>query len=277
MRADSNPSREHGIVDGMMSATSQKYASIAAPGAPSPVAALAAALTLFALTTGCATTPSAGGGETDNDPLVSVNRSIYMVNDLLDRAIGEPVATAYIEYVPRPARQSVSNFFDNVAYPNTILNGFLQGKVRQGLRDAGRFFVNSTFGLLGIWDMATPFGLEAHDEDFGQTLSLWGVNEGAYLVLPLIGPNTVRDAPNLGVSTVTNVLFYTSTPFVVPVAVLRLVDQRSRADEAVKFRDSAAVEPYLFTREAYRQHRKFLTYDGAPPMDDDDLFDETLN
>ena len=237
---------------------------------------MVATLTLFTLMTGCATTQSADVGATDPDPLESVNRQVYLANDFIDQAIGEPVAKAYIKYAPRPIRKSVSNFFDNVTYPNTILNSFLQGKTQQGFHDVGRFVVNSTFGLLGIWDMATPLGLQAHTEDFGQTLSFWGVNEGAYLILPFIGPNTVRDAPNLGVSAITNILFYTSNPFVVPVAILGFIDQRARVDEAVKFRDQAAVEPYLFTREAYRQHRKFLTHDGNPPIEDDGFFDETL-
>ena len=237
---------------------------------------MVAILTLFALMTGCATTQSADVGVMYADPLELVNRPIYLANDFIDQSIGEPVATAYIEYTPHPVRKSVSNFFDNVAYPNTILNSFLQGKTQQGFHGVGRFVVNSTFGLLGIWDMATPLGLQAHVEDFGQTLSLWGMNEGAYLVLPFIGPNTVRDAPNLGVNTVTNVLFYTSNPFVVPIVILGFIDERARLNEAVKIRDQVAVEPYLFTREAYRQHRKFLTYDGDPPIEDDWLFDETL-
>ncbi len=237
---------------------------------------LAAALTMVALMTGCATTQSADSGEADNDPIESLNRHIYQVNDFIDQTIGKPVATTYLEYIPRPVRNSVSNFFDNVAYPNTILNNFLQGKVHQGFRAAGRFFVNSTFGFLGVWDMATPLGLHAQVEDFGQTLSLWGVNEGAYMVLPFLGPNTIRDAPGLGVGTVTNILFYVSNPFVVPIAILGFVDKRARAEEAINLRDRIAIEPYLFTREAYRQHREFLTYDGDPLIEDEWDFDETL-
>lgn len=226
------------------------------------------------VTTGCATTQSADLDVADNDPLESVNRPIYWINDLLDRTIAEPMVGAYIDYTPRPVRQSVSNFFDNVVYPNVILNDFLQGKGMQGLEDSGRFLVNSTFGFLGIWDVATPLGLEAHDEDFGQTLGTWGMDEGSYLVLPFIGPNTLRDAPNLGVSTVTNILFYISTPAVVPIALLGFIDKRAKLEETVKFRDDTAVEPYLFTREAYLQHRKFLIHDGAPPVEDDFLLDD---
>ena len=228
--------------------------------------------------TGCAVTPSVEPGAADHDPLESVNRPIYRANDFLDRTIAKPVTAAYVAYTPQPVQNSVSNFFDNLVYPSVILNDFLQGKGSQGLDDSTRFFVNSTFGFLGIWDMATPLGLEAHDEDFGQTLGVWGMNESIYLVLPFIGPSTVRDVPNLGVTTVTNILFYVNSPVAVPIALLGFIDQRVKLDEAVTYRDSTAVEPYLFTREAYRHHRRFLIYDGNPPIDDDlsldDLFDD---
>jgi phospholipid-binding lipoprotein MlaA len=232
----------------------------------------------FALLTGCATMQSADPEVPDNDPFESVNRPIYRANDFIDRRIAKPVTEAYVSYTPQPVQNSVSNFFDNVVYPNVILNDFLQGKGTQGLEDLGRFLVNTTFGFLGVWDMATPLGLEAHDEDFGQTLGVWGMDESIYLVLPFIGPSTVRDVPNLGVSTVTNILFYVPSPYVVPVALLGFIDLRARLEEAITFRDETAVEPYLFTREAYLQHRKFLIYDGNPPVDDDlylgDPFDD---
>lgn len=232
----------------------------------------------FALLTGCATMQSADPEVPDNDPFESVNRPIYRANDFIDRRIAKPVTEAYVSYTPQPVQNSVSNFFDNVVYPNVILNDFLQGKGTQGLEDLGRFLVNTTFGFLGVWDMATPLGLEAHDEDFGQTLGVWGMDESIYLVLPFIGPSTVRDVPNLGVSTVTNILFYVPSPYVVPVALLGFIDLRARLEEAITFRDETAVEPYLFTREAYLQHRKFLIYDGNPPIDDDlylgDPFDD---
>ena len=239
---------------------------------------LAVGWSAFALLTGCATMQSADPEVSNNDPFESVNRPIYRGNDFIDRRIARPVTEAYVSYTPQPIQNSVSNFFDNVVYPNVILNDFLQGKGTQGLEDLGRFLVNTTFGFLGVWDMATPLGLEAHDEDFGQTLGVWGMDESIYLVLPFIGPSTVRDVPNLGVSTVTNILFYVPSPYVVPVALLGFIDLRARLEEAITFRDETAVEPYLFTREAYLQHRKFLIYDGNPPIDDDlylgDPFDD---
>jgi len=214
----------------------------------------------------------AGASDSSHDPIEVVNRPVYQVNDIVDEYVGEPVSQFYIDYTPEPIRSSVSNFFDNVTYLNVILNDFLQGKGKQGFEDSSRFLINSTFGALGLFDMATPLGLEKHDEDFGQTLAVWGINQGPYLVLPLLGPNTVRDVPDLGVSTVTNILFYVSNPVAVPVAMLGFIDKRSRLDQAIRFRDEAAVEPYLFTREAYLQHRNFLIYDGNPPIEEEDLF-----
>lgn len=231
----------------------------------------------FTVLTGCATTKSADPAVSDHDPFEPVNRRIHRINDIADHWIAKPVTEAYVSYTPGPIRHSVSNFFDNVAYPSVILNDFLQGKGAQGLEDLGRFGVNTTFGFLGIWDMATPLGLEAHDEDFGQTLAVWGMEKSTYLVLPFIGPTTVRDTPNLGVTAVTNILFYVPNPYVVPVALLGFIDYRAGVDEDVTFRDATAVEPYLFTREAYLQHRRFLIYDGNPPVDEDLLLDDPSN
>ena len=228
----------------------------------------------FTVLTGCATTPSTDTEVSHYDPFESVNRRIHGVNDFVDRKIAKPVTQTYVSYTPRPIRHSVSHFFDNVVYPSVILNDFLQGKGTQGLDDLGRFLVNTTFGFLGVWDMATPLGLEAHDEDFGQTLAVWGMDESTYLVLPFLGPTTVRDAPNLGVTAVTNILFYVPNPYAVPIALLGFIDYRAGVDEAVTFRDETAVEPYLFTREAYLQHRRFLIYDGKPPVDDDLFLDD---
>ncbi|MDT7043929.1 VacJ family lipoprotein [Candidatus Nitronereus thalassa] len=207
-----------------------------------------------------------------DDPIEVINRPIYHANDILDQYVGEPISRVYIDYTPEMVRSSVSNFFDNVSYLNVILNDFLQGKGKQGVEDSSRFLINSTFGALGLFDIATPLGLEKHNEDFGQTLAVWGVGQGSYLVLPFLGPNTARDVPDLGFSTVTNILFYVSNPVAVPVAVLGFIDKRSRFDQAIQIRNEVAVEPYLFTREAYLQHRNFLIYDGNPPIEDEDLF-----
>ena len=210
--------------------------------------------------------------DSQDDPFEVINRPVYQANGMLDRYVGEPVSRVYIDYTPGPLRSTVSNFFDNLTYLSVVLNDFLQGKGEQGLADSGRFLINSTFGAFGLFDVATPLGLKRHDEDFGQTLAVWGMGQGSYLVLPFLGPTTARDVPDIGVSAVTNILFYVSSPVVAPVAILGFVDKRSRFDQAIQIRNELAVEPYLFTREAYIQHRNFLIYDGDPPIDDDDLF-----
>jgi phospholipid-binding lipoprotein MlaA len=233
------------------------------------LAEVALCLTLLLVVSGCATTPSSEGS---GDPLEPMNRHIYKFNDKLDKAVLKPVADFYVRVTPEPVRNSVSHFFDNVKYPNVILNDFLQGKLQNGLDDIGRFTVNTTMGIVGLFDVASKMGMKPHDEDFGQTLGWWGSPAGPYLVLPLLGPNTVRDSPDLVVSTVTNVLFYVPTAAVtIPLSVLGVIDMRARASNAIRFVNEAALDPYVFTREAYLQRRVFLIYDGHPPMQ---FFDE---
>ena len=167
--------------------------------------------------------------------------------------------------------------------PNTVMRtyDFLQGKVRQGFQDSLRFVVNSTVGLGGFFDMAAPMGLPQHDEDFGQTLGVWGVNTGSYLFVPLIGPSTYRDAPGIPVSVFSNLLFYAGTfassAIVGPVTVLSIIDRRARLSGPMRVRDQAALDPYLFVREGFLQQRKHLIYDGDPPPESyEDPMDEDL-
>ncbi|MEO8767778.1 MAG: VacJ family lipoprotein, partial [Nitrosospira sp.] len=146
-----------------------------------------AAILLFTYTmliTGCATTRPHDQATAPIDPYENVNRKSYDITDVLDRKILEPIANKYIDYVPIRMQHSIANFYDNLAYPNVILNSFLQGKVRQGFQDTLRFVVNSTIGGVGLFDMASPMGLPSHDEDFGQTLGVWGVNANTYLFIP---------------------------------------------------------------------------------------------
>ena len=158
---------------------------------------------------GCATAPKKDDPDLDPvDPHEKVNRASYDLTDRVDRLIFEPVVNVYIDYVPNAAQRSIGNFYDNLSYPNVVLNDFLQGKVRQGLQDSLRFFVNSSVGLFGLFDMATHMGLQKHDEDFGQTLGVWGVNPGSYLFIPFLGPSSERDVSGIPVSIFTNVLFY---------------------------------------------------------------------
>jgi phospholipid-binding lipoprotein MlaA len=212
---------------------------------------------------GCATTSDTVN--TGNDPWQPANRPVYNFNDKLDKYVLEPVAKKYDEFTPRLMREGITNFFDNVQYLNVILNDLLQGKVKQGFSDLGRVTVNTTLGIGGLMDLATPMGLAKHDEDFGQTLGTWGAGEGRYLVLPFAGPNSVRDAPDFITSTLLNPLTYIGGVVLLPVGALGVINSRANLLDATRIRDEAALDPYTFVREAYRQRRTSLIYDGDPP------------
>ncbi|HKK14435.1 MAG TPA: VacJ family lipoprotein [Gammaproteobacteria bacterium] len=221
--------------------------------------ALAGAIALA----GCAVRPPY---EPANDPLEPVNRAVYKFNDTVDRALIKPVAQGYKKAVPQPVRTGVGNFFDNLKAPVVVVNDLLQGKVAQGGMDTSRFIWNSTVGLAGLIDVATPMGLEQHDEDFGQTFGAWGIGEGWYLVLPLLGPSTVRDAAGLPPAWVMDPVYRTSDMALRNGAVvLRTVNTRARLLGASNVLQTAALDPYLYTREAYRQYRWNRIYDGNPP------------
>ncbi len=220
------------------------------------------------LLAGCATVADNG----DGDPMESPNRAFHSLNKTLDKAIVGPVSEAYVWITPEILRTSIGNFFSNLGTLSVVLNDLLQGKFEQGVEDAGRFIVNSTFGIGGLFDVATGVGLERHNEDLGQTFGVWGAGEGAYLELPVLGPNSVRDAPDLVSSTYTNPLYYIFQSSVsLPLTVLKLIDDRARLAGAIRLRDKSALDTYIFTREAYRQRRTHLIYDGNPP---DDAFDD---
>jgi phospholipid-binding lipoprotein MlaA len=212
---------------------------------------------------GCASIPS---GERDaDDPHESFNRSMFTFNDKLDRAVLKPVSKAYTKALPEPVRTGVSNFYNNITYLDTTLNSFLQGKGKQGASDLGRFLINSTIGVVGIFDVATPMGLVQHNEDFGQTLAVWGARDDQYLMYPVWGPSSVRDTGGIVVSLLTNPIFYAAAPVAVPLGLLQVVDLRARNEGFARFLDEAALDPYVFLRESYLQHREFEIYDGNPP------------
>ncbi len=217
---------------------------------------------------GCATT---SGDKSDIDPYEGFNRTMYSFNSTVDEHIAEPVAGAYTTVTPEVVQTGVSNFFQNLSNINVILNDLLQGKVEQGIQDSGRFAINSTVGILGLFDVAEKIGWEQHDEDFGQTLAVWGVDSGPYLVLPFFGPTTLRDTPSFAVDALTNPLL-TLYPALIG---LDFVDTRARADGSIQFVNEAALDPYVFTRESFLQWRNFLINDGETPVDkiDDDIED----
>ncbi|WJW76736.1 VacJ family lipoprotein [Thiohalobacter sp. IOR34] len=218
---------------------------------------------LLALASGCALTPPE---EEVSDPLEPINRVIDSFNDKVDRALIKPAARGYRKVVPGPLRNRVGNFFSNLEEPLTVTNDILQGKFRQGAEDGMRFVFNSSFGLLGLFDVATSFGLPKHQEDFGQTFARWGFGEGWYLVLPFLGPSNVRDGIGLfGDYALDPVARHDEMRERNGLAALRLVDDRSRLLAASKIRDTGALDRYLFTREAYRQLRWNRIHDGNPP------------
>lgn len=216
---------------------------------------------------GCATTKTKGN-DNNKDPWEGFNRAMYNFNDKVDKYVFIPVAEKYAEYTPEPVRTSVTNFFSNILTLNTMVNDFLQGKADHGMEDLGRIVINSAFGIGGLFDPATGLGIPKHREDFGQTLGVWGAGSGPYLVLPLLGPSSVRDAPGLGVGALLNPGFYISSIAIPPIGALGVVNERSNLLEATRIRDEAALDPYIFTREAYLQKRLSEVYDGAPPVED---------
>jgi phospholipid-binding lipoprotein MlaA len=219
---------------------------------------------LFALG-GCATV----GGNPD-DPLEGYNRAMFSFNDSVDKAVLKPVASGYNKVMPEVARTGVSNFFSNTGDVWIGVNNILQGKVGQGASDFGRFAINTTVGVVGLFDVASNAGLEKHNEDFGQTLGRWGVGSGAYVVLPLLGPSDVRDGFSLVVDMYGNPLRYVSNvPTRNELYGVRLVDTRTNLLDVSQLMEEAALDRYVYVRSAYLQRRRSLVYDGNPPPEPD--------
>jgi len=207
-----------------------------------------------------------------SDPLEGFNRTMYRFNDKFDRYLAKPVAKGYRFILPEFARQGVSNFFSNLHDPVIMVNDLLQAKFVNAASDLGRFLVNSTIGIAGLLDVASPMGLDKHDEDFGQTLAVWGVGEGPYLVLPILGPSTVRDSVALVPDwELYPINYWVDSGTRDKLIVVEFVNRRAQLLDAGDILEQAAGEdPYVFVREAYFQHRRNQTYDGntpAPPPD----------
>ncbi|HEV2109925.1 MAG TPA: VacJ family lipoprotein [Gammaproteobacteria bacterium] len=231
--------------------------------------ALAAACLLLA---GCASAPPDYVTQT-KDPWEGMNRAIYGFNDKLDKAVVRPVATTYVRAVPEPARNRFHAFLSNLDEPVTVANDLLQGKAKQTLQDTGRFLINSTLGLLGFFDVAKHLGLPHHDEDFGETLAHWGVPSGPYLVLPVLGPSTVRDAGGRYVDIYADPPKENMPPrYRNAVTVMDGLDTRVGLMQVNASIDSA-YDPYVFVRDAYLQNRRYNIYDGNPPLQSQDYPD----
>ncbi len=223
---------------------------------------------------GCASTNG------PNDPIEGVNRGVYGFNEGLDTYAIEPASRGWTAITSSGIRQRVGNFYTNLQAPGFILNDTLQGKPIEAGRGTVRFVLNTTVGLLGFFDPAEAwFGFESQREDFGQTLGVWGAESGSYLVVPLFGPSSVRDVTQYPVAHFTNVMTYITldTLSFGLLTAVNVVNSRAQADGMARFRDQSAVDPYVFTRSAYRQYRQRQILDGEPATDEDpyaDYFEE---
>lgn len=224
---------------------------------------------LVAFLTGCATVPP-GAGQDPRDPLEAFNRQVFEFNEGLDKVVLKPLAQVYDKVLPRPVQECLSNGFSNLREPSNAVNNLLQGKASEAVSDVCRFAVNTTVGLLGCFDVASRMGLEKHREDFGQTLGVWGVGNGAYLVLPLFGPSTLRDTAGLGVETVLDVNFWLNDVAVRnTIFAVRTVHYRAELLKTDELISGAALDKYTFLRDGYLQRRRNLVYDGNPPRQRD--------
>ena len=220
-----------------------------------------AAISLFALTlVGCATVPPSE--RTPRDPWQRMNRGIYKFNDVFDRAIARPAARVYLRALPEVVRTGLNNFFNNITYPDIIVNALLQGQLKPFARDTGRFVVNSTVGLAGLFDPASRMGLPLEERDFGQTFGKWGFPSGPFLVIPFLGPADVRDGLGRIPDAYAGPWPYIKNPYW-EYGTWMLYEVRNRAD-LLPLTDMAnkTYDPYAFERNAYLQHRDFMIQIG---------------
>lgn len=233
------------------------------------ISGIIASILLALMLTGCAT-------QANKDPLEGINRGIYKFNDAADKAVIKPVAGAYKAVVPSPIRSGVNNFFSNLGTFVTAINDLLQFKFNKAMDDAGRFVINSTVGILGVIDVASMDNVPKNNEDFGQTLGYWGVGSGAYVMLPLLGPSTLRDTGGLAVDTwAFDPIGYIDEPAARNgLYVLKFVDKRAQYLPASDLLDEAALDPYVFMRDAYMQRRASQIEDGAVTKTNEDEYNE---
>jgi phospholipid-binding lipoprotein MlaA len=210
----------------------------------------------------------------EQDPWQGLNRNIFEFNEWTDRHILRPTAVAYTNYIPGFVRSGVGNVFDNVATPVISLNQLLQGKPKASASDFGRFLINTTLGLGGLFDIASKTGLAKHQEDFGQTFGVWGAGTGHYIVLPFLGPSNVRDSFGLAVNSVLNpIRLISPVEDRALVTALYVVDVRA---DLIGVDELVMGDRYLFRRDTYLQSRAFQINDGVGDEDPfaDDGFDD---
>jgi phospholipid-binding lipoprotein MlaA len=210
----------------------------------------------------CASIPP-GSTLDPRDPFERYNRAMFSFNQTVDDKVLKPVATGYTDVIPDLIRTAIGNFFGNIGDVWTAVNNFLQGKPREGTSDVARVVLNSTFGIVGLIDVATPAGLVQHEEDFGQTLGVWGVKSGPFLVLPILGASTVRDGLARPVDLYADPITQIDSAGVEnSLRALRLVDYRATLLYSTRMMEEAALDPYLFVRDAYLQRRESRVRDG---------------
>lgn len=224
---------------------------------------------------GCSTTPAT---HANKDPWEGWNRDVHDFNKDFDDTILKPLAKGYQETVPNPVDESITNIFSNINDIGVTINDFLQLKFVQGGMDASRFLINTTVGVVGIFDVAKMVDLPKHDEDFGQTLGFWGVPSGSYMVLPFLGASSPRDTIGLIGDALFNPLTYVSAfggfaanAATASATAVDVTDTRSDLMSSEKIVNEASVDRYDFVKNAYLQRREFLIHDGNPPEEADDL------
>jgi phospholipid-binding lipoprotein MlaA len=223
---------------------------------------LAAWMIVFA--SGCAT-------NNPRDPFEPFNRAMFAVNDAVDAAVVKPTAQAYRKVTPSLVRAGIDNFFDNLTVPATVVNSLLQGKGGDAAEGVIRFGFNTLFGFGGILDIATEMGIKRRYEDFGQTLGKWGVPAGPYLVLPVLGPSTVRDtSASVAYGQVRDLNPYNyidngKDETSIGLQVIRGIDLRAQLLDSERLLNDLALDKYNFVRDAYLQRRRNVVYDGDPP------------
>lgn len=229
---------------------------------------------IFAFLAGCASNP-ATMTDPENDPWEDMNRRLFSFNIAVDRAILRPVARGYEKITPRPVKRGISNAVRNLYYPVVIINLALQGKLQESVIATGRFLFNSTIGLLGLIDVASNAGMPDYNEDFGQTLAVWGYHSSRYIMLPVFGPATLRDGiGRIGNSQLSGQGWFIREHHQYIPYLLGAIDTRVRLlpQEGAIF---DAPDPYALIRDAYLQQREYLIYDGDPPLPDyDDFLEE---
>ena len=234
-----------------------------APAAPLLLAAALASVLLA----GCETVRAARAGPGQRlDPWENFNRKVFAFNESLDANLLKPVATAYVNVIPQPVRTSVTNFFGNMLDAWSAVNNIMQGKFQNAGNDIVRVGTNTLFGMFGAIDVAADMGLDHQYEDFGQTLGRWGFGAGAYLVLPVLGPSSVRDAIGLPFDRAASpALLINDGQTKIGVTLIQLVNTRATLLGATNVIDDIALDKYTFIRDAYLQRRRSLVFDGDVP------------